>query len=208
MNALQAPSNVISLARANAGIIRAPDEHVLSLLEACAKQIESVATIEDAKQVVSAAEAIAAISKKVDIAKAVKKAAVRLLVDAEAKLGELLRALPKGGQPTKRDVLKGSGLNRRRASTAERLAVTPKSEIDRVIDEGASTLHGVTHKLGMQSNGYELRVQKAAAFALLAQEAVELLERSVREKKVPHAGTVASYSDWLRKLKTHGNAGQ
>lgn len=196
----------MTLAATNyAGVTHVPEERVLQMMRACADQIERVANIQDAKAATSAAEALAVIARKVDIAKEVKRQAVRLLVKAEAKLGEVLRALPKNQTPTKRDMLREGGINRRRASTAERLAITPQKDIDRVIAKGAQTLHGVTTGLGLESNGYELRTEKASAYQALAEEAVGLLERSVKEGKAPHAGTVASYVGWLANLKAHGN---
>ena len=187
------------------GLTRVPEERVLQMMRVCVDQIDEVASIEDAKEAVNAAEAIAAITRKVDLAKEVKRAAVRLVVQAEAKLGQILRSLPKNQTPTKRDMLREGGINRRRASTAERLAITPQKDIDRVIAKGAQTLHGVTTGLGLESNGYELRTEKASAYALLAEEAVTLLVNSVKAGKVPHAGTVKHYAEWLVSLKAHGN---
>lgn len=192
-----------------ASLVRIPEDRVLAMLDSCAEQIARVATIEDAKEASTVAEAIAAVTRKVNVAKEVKRKAVRLLVEAEAKLGEILRAIPRASAstPAKRDVLREHGINKRRASCfAERLAVTPQADVDRVISGGAQTLHGVTAKLGIHANGYELRIQKASAIAFLCEEAVALLERCVTRGQVPHAGTVQEMVRRLHNIKTHGNA--
>lgn len=199
---------VLAEAPAPTSLVGVPEERVLVMLAACADQIAQAATIEDAKRVTTMAEAIAAMTRKVDLAKDVKRRAVLLLVDAEAKLGAILRAVPRASPttPAKRDVLKEAGINKRRASFAERLAVTPRQDIERVVDGGAQTLHGVTSKLGIHANGYELRERRASAMAFLCEEAVAMLERCASRGQVPHAGTVAEMVRRLATIKAHGNA--
>lgn len=198
----------LAQAPAPTALVDVPEERVLMMLAACADQIAQAATIEDAKRVTTVAEAIAAMTRKVDLAKDVKRRAVLLLVDAEAKLGAILRAVPRASPttPAKRDVLKEAGINKRRASFAERLAVTPRQDIERVVDGGAQTLHGVTSKLGIHSSSYDLRERKASAVAFLCEEAVAMLERCASRGQVPHAGTVAEMVRRLANIKAHGNA--
>lgn len=189
-------------------LFRIPGDRVLAMIQECARQVSYVSTLDDAKEVASVAEAIAAVSKKLDIAKGLKESAVKLVVEAEAKLGEIIRAVPHASPstPAKRDVLREHGINKRRASVAERLATTPKEDIERAVSEGARSLHGVTVKLGIHSDGYTLRTNKAEAMAFLCEEAVTLLVRCVREKKVPHEGTVVEMAKRLRTIQAHGNA--
>lgn len=182
-----------------------PEDRVVAMLDTCAAQLERVATIEDAKSVCTVAEAIAAVTRKVEVARRTKLAAVRLLVDAERRLGDLLRTLPRRGPKPKRDVLEEHGINKRRASVAERLAVAPTSKIDKVIEAGANTLHGVTTKLGIHANGADLRFDRASAIAFLCEEAVTMLDRCARHGKVPHAGTVAEMVRRWERIKAHGN---
>lgn len=189
--------------------IRIPDERVIAMIAGCSRQIAEVSSIEDAVTVTDAAAAIAAIAKKVKAAKEVKKAAVRLLVDAEAKLGEVLQAIPKAQRhsdmPKKRDVLKRHGIGQLRASVAQRLAKTPEAQIEKVIDSGAASIHAIGHKLGFHADNYERRMKRAGAMADIADEAVSLLVRCVRRNQVPHAGTVANLERWLTNVKAHGN---
>lgn len=201
----------VALAKnAQAQIVRVPEARVIAMISSCATQIEQAASIDDAKEVTDMAEAIAAITRKVNVAKEVKRSAVRLLVDAEAKLGEILRAIPRGtkanGLPAKRDLLVEHGINKRRASFAQRLSCTPSEKIDRVIEAGAQTLHGVTSKLALHTDGYAIRAQRASMTAFLCEEAVGLLERSVKNRQVPHAGTVADMAARWRRITAHGNA--
>jgi len=193
--------------------LRVPEERVVQMIAACAEEIRRARTIEDAKRVSSVAEAIAAVSRKVEAAKEVKEAAIRLLVDAEIRLGEILRALPKqsGGRPgTKRkpgkvSIAREHGIDKRRSSFAQRLAVTPREEVERVIEGGAKTLHAVTVGLKFHTSGYDLRERKAALIAFLCEEALALLERSVARKEVPHAGTVAEMLRRVKTIREHGN---
>ncbi len=197
---------------ASQSIILVPDERVLAMIASCADQIARATTLADAREVTDVAEAVAAVARKIKVAKEVKHAAVRLLVEAESKLGEITRAIPpgKGGRghkapKRKADVLAANGISKARANLAERLNVAPPSKIDEVIASGANTLHGIYSRAGFQTNNYTLRERKASAIAFLCEEAVALLDRSVKGNKVPHAGTVAEMVQRLKSITAHGN---
>ncbi len=204
----------LALAAPKAGIIRIPEERVLAMIASCAEQIERATTIADAREVTDVAEAIAAVARKIKVAKDVKHAAVRILIEAEAKLGEITAAIPHarcgGGKKKvgfrKADVLRENGISRARANFAERLATTPQKKIEEVVAAGASTMHAVLAKLDLQTSNYSLREKRTSAIAFLCEEAVSLLERSVKASQVPHAGTVADMVRRFRTLTQHGNA--
>ena len=199
-----------ALAHAAPGpVVMVPEPRVLAMIASCAEQIDNVSSIDDAKKCTDMAEAVAAITRKVNVAKEVKRSAIRLLIQAEAKLGEILRAIPKKrsaeGRPPKRDVLIQHGISKSRASHAERLSKANPEEIERVVESGARTIHGVMSKLGYHTDGYTLRERRASAIAFLCEEAVDLLDRSVKDRKVPHAGTVADMVARWKNINAHGN---
>ncbi len=189
------------------GLALVAEERVILMIAACAKQISAVTSIVDAKEVTTHAEAVAAVTRKVNVAKEVKQAAVRLLIEAESKLGEILLSVPKGFGPNgrKTDFLAKHGIDKRRASLAQRLAAVPQERIEAAITAGAKTLHGVTTRLELHTDGYVLREKRAVAMAYLCVEAVKLLERCVKADKVPHAGTVNEMVTRLRNIGAHGN---
>ncbi len=194
-------------------IIRIPEERVLAMIASCAEQIARANTIADAREVTDVAEAIAAVARKINIAKEVKRAAVRLLIEAESKLGEITRTIPKarcgGGKkargPKKNDILRENGISKARANFAERLGAVPPEKVEEVIASGANTMHGVLSGLELQTDNYALRAKKASALAFLCEEAVGLLDRCVKRSQVPHAGTVAEMCGRYKTITIHGN---
>lgn len=202
----------IAASPASVGVIRMPEDRVLGMIAQCTAQLDRVASIADARVATDMAEAVAAISRKVKLCKETKDAAIRLLIQAEQRLGEVIAAAPRAygnagpEVPRRRDILKQHGISKSRANLATRLAKVPQKRIDAAIAGGAKTMHAVTAKVGLVTHAYELRTEKASAFALLAEEAVGLLERSVRAGVVPHRGTVAEMVSRLRNIQTHGNA--
>lgn len=193
--------------------ITIPDERVFAMIRECTMQIRLVSTLKEAKETSDVAEAIAAITRKVNVARETKLAAVRLLIEAETRLGEISRGIPHGttggGQkargPRKSDVLRGNGISKSRANCAERLSTTPPAKVEKVIAAGANTIHGIYSKLDLHADGYVSRQKKAADIAFLCQEAIELLGRSARANKVPHMGTVAEMERRWRNINAHGN---
>ncbi len=193
--------------------VRIPEERVVAMIGACAAEVRRVTAIEDAKEVTSIAEAIAAVTRKLNVAKEVKIAGIRLVVEAEAKLGEILGLIPKGargrktpaGSVGKNALLAKHGINKRRASFAERLSKVPPKKIEAVLASGASSMNAVTTGLELHSDSYALRQKSAEALAFLCGEAVDLLRRSVRDGKVPHAGTVAEMVTRYQRIQAHGN---
>ncbi len=191
----------------NVNNILVPEERVIQMISACARRISEVTSIDDAKEVSTMAEAIAAVARKVNVAKEVKQASVRLLIEAESKLGEILRSVPKGQGPGRRktDFLLEHGIDKRRASVAQRLCVMSKDKIEVAIAGGAKTLHGVVTRLDLHSDGHVLRDKRSAAIAFLCDEAVSLLKRCVKNNTVPHSGTVKEMADRLQSITAHGN---
>ncbi len=194
-------------------IIRIPEERVLAMIASCAEQIGKAVTIADAREVTDVAEAIAAVARKIKVAQEVKHAAVRLLIEAESKLGLITSAIPRaksgGGlkatTPKKEDVLRENGISKARANFAERLAVVPQANVEKVIASGVNTMHGVLSGLQLQTCNYKRRETQASNILFLCEEAIALLVRSVRDKKVPHSGTVAEMARRLEGITTHGN---
>lgn len=178
-------------------------EHMLQL---ASKAIQDTSTVEDAKKITELTEALNAMSKKLDVAAEVKKSALRLVVLAEKKLGEIMRAMPLRTIPSKTEILATHGIDKRRSSLAQSLAKIPDKKIDKVIDGGARSIHAVQNQLGLLSDNYALRERRMAAYKLLCEEAVALLDRSVRSGKMPHPGTVAEMVGRLNNIQAQGFA--
>lgn len=187
-----------------ASIERVPPDRVVAMLQSCAMQIHEVATVDDAMELADVADALAAMTKRLALSKEIKKDAVRLVVYAEKRLGVLMKKMPLRTKPGKCKKLAAMGIDKRRMSSAQQLAVVPDSRIQKVIDGGATTLHAVHGALGTLSDNHLLREKRMSAYKLLAEEAVALLERSVKQKVVPHAGTVTEMVTRLRNLHTTG----
>lgn len=201
--------------RAPSTAIKIPEERVIAMIAACAAQIKQVHTIADAKEASNVAEAIAAVTRKVDVAREVKHSAVRMLIEAEAKLGEITAMIPRApgrnakspqrGKMTKKEILAEHGVSKSRANYAERLSRVPAAEVERVVASGANTMHAIGAKLGLYTHAYELREKRNANLAFLCEEAVSLLARCVKQNKVPHAGTVAEMIQRYANITEHGN---
>ena len=191
--------------RANVtSIERVPPDRVVAMLQACATQIHEVATVDDARDLADVADALAAMTKRLALSKEIKKDAVRLVVYAEKRLGVLMKKMPLRTKPGKCKTLQAMGIDKRRMSSAQQLAAVPDSRIDKAIDGGAATLHAIHGALGTLPDNHFLREKRMSAYKLLAEEAVALLERSVKQRSVPHAGTAAEMVTRLRNLHTTG----
>lgn len=190
-----------------------PEDRALAMVDACAKQLATVSTIPDVLKVVTQADAIAAVMQKIKASDEAQKAALRLRVDAEAQLGRITAQIPLGkrgggaqvnpGQQTKRKVLASNGLHNFRASSAEKLARMPQEEVDAAIDRAKTPgLYGVLNDLGIRKpwREYQSPERTHRDIAYLANEAIDLLERSVASKSPPHAGTVVEYRNRLTRL--------
>ena len=185
-------------------IERVSPDRVVAMLQSCANQIREVATVDDAREMADLADALAAMTKRLALSKEIKKDAVRLVVYAEKHLGVLMKKMPLHTKPGKCKTLAAMGIDKRRMSSAQQLAVVPDSRIDKVIDGGAGTLHAVHGALGTLADNHLLREKRMSAYKLLAEEAVALLERSVTQSKVPHTGTAMEMVSRLRNLHTTG----
>ena len=185
-------------------IERVPPDRVIAMLQSCATQIHEVATVDDARELADVADALAAMTKRLALSKEIKKDAVRLVVYAEKRLGVLMKKMPLRTKPGKCKTLAAMGIDKRRMSSAQQLAAVPDGRIDKAIDGGATTLHAVHGALGTLPDNHLLREKRMSAYKLLAEEAVALLERSVKRNVVPHAGTAAEMVTRLRNLHTTG----
>ena len=193
------------ITKANVSSIeRVPPDRVVLMLQSCATQIHEVATVDDAMELADLADALAAMTKRLALSKEIKKDAVRLVVYAEKRLGVLMKKMPLRTKPGKCKTLAAMGIDKRRMSSAQQLAAVPDGRIQQAIDGGAGSLHAIHAALGTLPDNHFLREKRMSAYKLLAEEAVALLERSVKQSKVPHAGTVGEMVTRLRNLHTTG----
>jgi hypothetical protein len=191
-----------------------PEARALAMVDACARQLAEVSTIPDVLKVVTQAEAIQAVMSKIKASRDAQKAALRLRVEAEAQLGRITAQIPQGarggaaaknpGQRTKRQVLTESGIHHYRAGVAERLARTPAEKVEEAIANAKSPgMYGVLSDLGLRKPWREYTTPEVTSRHLdfLADEAISLLERSVKTQSSPHAGTVAEMRNRLLRLR-------
>lgn len=205
------------------GEILVPEERAIEMIEACARQIQAVTSIPDVMRVITKAEAIDAVMKKIKASKDVKRAALVLLVEAEQQLGRISKQLPQAkrgaaarkfpGQIGKKDILRNVGVNHRRAYTAEKLADAPAEAINVAIDSARNkSVSGVTAFLGYRTewpeNGrrpsteFVLPEKRARDLAFLADESISHAEACIQSKTSPHAGTVAEMRTRLMRLRS------
>lgn len=191
-----------------------PEEKVLAMVASCTAQLAAVSSIPDVMKVITATDAVAAIMKLVDASEEARLTALRLRIDAEARLGDLTAQIPKAkrghapvaerSRPTKQKILKGYGITPSRAVTAERLAATPREKVtDAVASLAKPTLHGVLAHLNLRSDARSSVTpeKQARDLAYLADEAICLLERCSRAKEPPHRGTVIEMRSRLTNLQ-------
>jgi hypothetical protein len=136
-----------------------PEERAIAMIENCAAQIEKATTIPMVLRIVRQAEAIAAVTRKIEASKKVQRDASILVIYAETQLGVVTRQIPQGrrgkaavavpGQATKGTVLAEHGIHRSRANIAEKLAATPPTVLASALDKAErKTVHGVSVELG------------------------------------------------------------
>lgn len=183
----------------------APDrvEYTMAMARAA---IKAASTVEDAKRLTELTDGLAAMVRRLKVADDIKKEAIRLVVAAEKKLGKIMQGMPLRSSPSKGEILAKHGIDKRRASLAQSLAKIPDRKLEKAINDGARSMHGVQHRMGLLSDNYHLREKRLAAYKLLAEEAVGLLEQSVKREKVPHRGTVGEMSQRLRNIQAQGFA--
>lgn len=190
-----------------------PEERAIAMIESCSAQLELAVTIPHVKRMISHAEAINLIMKKINASKRAKEAALVLVVEAEQQLGRVTKQIPQAkrggyarlnpGQKTKRSVLIANGIHPSRCAMAEKLADVPRDLIRNAADQAKSkTLSGVSSALGLRTSRDDYRMPEASMRDLgyLAGEAISLLERCIQSKQPPHAGTVAEMRDRLTRL--------
>ena len=173
-----------------------PNEKALQMITACADSVAQAASIPDVGRVISQAEAIQVWMKKFRASEALQKAALALCVDAEIQLGKLSKQLPKlapsrsgrkaDGEPRtikgKTRTLKEAGIDPARARIAEKLAVVPVPLVHEAMTQ-KKTVRGVCESLGLMPTfqGESRAEKKVRDLVFLADEAIGLLERLVRE---------------------------
>lgn len=188
-----------------------PEERAIGMIEACAAQLARVATIEDVKRVISQADAIAAVVRKIKASDAVRRSALRLQLDAEIQLGTLTRDIPRGatgrsaarnpGQPTKTKVLKAHGLPSQRVNLAERMAAMPREKVMAAASASRSgTLAGVATDLGLKS----AYVHTSTTMRKIAMNAIGLLVQCQTVGRAPKPEEV----DPLREAFGNADAGR
>lgn len=193
-----------------------PEAAVTQMIAACAYQIREARSIPAIKVVITQAEAIDAVTKKINAAEDVRRAALALMVDAEKQLGEISKGLPqatRGGRkkgetaPTgKRQTLREHGINHLRAYSAEKLSEVPQAALDVAIDSAKSrTVAGVEIALGIRKpwdsptpkeREYVTPEKRARDLLFLAKEAIEWLEKGIPCPK----GNVAEMRNRLQRL--------
>lgn len=177
-----------------------PEPRALAMLEACARQIESAATLPEIAAVLTQADAIAVVARKVAASERVKRTALALLVDAEIQLGRITKAIPLGRtgckpdrtQPTKAKTLAEHQLSQSRCSLAERLAEVPREKVAGAIGKAKRmTMREVLVDLELrpQVRGVSRGMRKVAF------DAVALLVRCQSERRAPRGEEVEPLRD-------------
>lgn len=176
---------------------RVPEERCVAMIESCAVQIEKATTIPMVLRVVRQAEAIAAVTRKIDASRRVQRSASTLVVYAEMQLGVITSQLPQGrrgkaalfvpDQVTKGQVLAEHGLHRSRVSIAEKLAKTPPKVLSAAIDKARyKTIHGIANELGYAKPW----TSPDRGMKRVARDAIGLLVRCQTEGRAPTAEEV------------------
>lgn len=195
-----------------------PEETAIAMIESCAAQIEKAITIPDIQRVITSAEAINAVMKKIHASERAKRAATLLVIGAEQQLGRITKNIPRakrggagkrgGGGPGKMTTLREHGINKFRYQVAEKLADTPTRDIEKAYEKSKSkTVSGVAVALGYRNdfaNGrptYSSLTQIERNIDFLANEAIDLLELGVKQQKPPPEGNVVEMRDRLNRLR-------
>lgn len=190
-----------------------PEDRVIAMIENCADQIERATTIPMVLRMVRQADAIAAVTRKIEASKRVQRDAETLVIYAETQLGVITRQIPQGrrgpaavpGQATKGAVLAQHGLHRSRANIAEKLAATPPKVLEAAIEKAErKTVHGVAVELGFAQPWLPGRV--ATTGTILAAKALELLRACVDSNSVPDAREVERLEQRYATLKQQSSA--
>ncbi len=191
-----------------------PEPRAVQMIEQCANLIFKASTIKDVRKVMTHAEAIAAVVRKIEASERVKRDGEFLLVMAERQLGEVSSSIPKrtGGRgrsqkhdytiPPKYEVLEEAGFNINRALKAEALARTPIREVKAAFNRVLPT------KLGNKSVNavmLELGIKHSTPWMprelLLAEDAIELLNKCCRARRAPTREEVTELENRLRPLQ-------
>lgn len=183
------------------------DEKALAMLEQCATQIEAARTLPQIKMVIAQASAIEHVTRQLRMSERVKRAAFAMVIEAEAQLGRITRAMPK--QPTgnaskkakregrdlpppKNQTLRDAGLALERCRLAERIGALPKKDLKKAIDAIPSNHRSITRlatDLGFrkrqESDDWATFRNKVGKAKTLAMQAVGLLVRCQTEGRPP-----------------------
>jgi len=177
-----------------------PEERALAMIESCAAQIESASTLPAIMQVITQAEAISAVIRKIKASERAKRAALALLVDAEIQLGRITQAIPHGrtgckpaaGQRTKGKVLAEHQIAQYRASVAERLSEVPRETVGAAIGNAQRmTMREVLVGVGLRPlfRGVSMDMRK------VAMNAIGLLVQCQTQGRAPRAEEVDPLRD-------------
>jgi hypothetical protein len=178
-----------------------PPDQALAVIERCATDLEAAENVPDVLRQVARAAAIEAVVRKIHASKRVKKAALRLVVQAERQLGTITAQLPKGKRgrivrgtdnPTKAELLAQAGLRQKRVSSAERMAAIPDAKVERAV-QAQTSLSGVQRQLGVLNEAgptFRSRQDAMRDMTYLAREAIELLDSCSSRKAPPSQGNV------------------
>lgn len=193
-----------------------PEDRALAMIEECALRIEGTTTLPDVMRVITQADAIAAVMRKIKASERAKQAALRLQVDAEIRLGRITRTIPRSsrgarpvvaggspivtGQASKGAILKKHGIQHSRAVMAEKMGETPRGALENAV-QSSKTLRGVTVALGFQA-GYKPEPPRAP-MRKVAMDAIGLLVQCQSREKAPTAEQV----DPLREAFTRAEGG-
>ena len=170
----------------------------------CAKTIPEVLTV------IAMAEAIAGMQRRLNVSAEAKRDAMKLALDAEIELGRLCLRMPTAPRgaaaagtvrpKTKSSYLSDLGVTPTRVSGAQRLAKATPGQIARAL-ASAKTITGVKKAIGIHVGSLHVPEAHAKALDFLADEAIQLLERCVAGKTVPHGGTVNEFRNRLARLR-------
>lgn len=131
------------------------EAHVQKQLELLQQKYFEITTIKDVLVVQSAAEALAAMTRELEVHERYRNDAEAMIRRCEIRLGEITKNLPRRNgrrgdrtQSSKQEVLRAAHVEAGRVSKAERLASLPKQMQDRIV-EGTSSVHEMYLEAGL-----------------------------------------------------------
>lgn len=183
-----------------------PEDACLRMIERCARDLREATTLPSVLRAISQAEAIDAVTRKINASKEIRRDSYKLLIDAERQLGDLTSKIPhhdaKTGTPSKKSVLKAHDLRVNRCLMAERLARTPDDALEAALAIAKNkSVSGVETVLGIKNPGNSWANKTERNLDFLANEAIDLLELSIKTQRLPAVGNVAEMRNRLHRLR-------